>query len=95
MEQQVSSWTEMFEAILNILFNIDEKIFYDIANKEDDEYGLKAYITQDSNKLREFITINNKLFVEKNTSTHRKIIIIKKLFDIFNISQLDLDFIVK
>lgn len=95
MEQQVSSWTEMFEAILNILFNIDEKIFYDIANKEDDEYSLKAYITQDSNKLREFITINNKLFVEKNTSTHRKIIIIKKLFDIFNISQLDLDFIVK
>ena len=94
-EQQVSSWVEMFEAILNSLVNFDEKIFYDIANKEDDEYGLKVYITQDSSKLREFISINNNLFIEKNTSTHIKINIIKKLFDIFNISYQDLDFIIK
>ena len=95
MEQQVTSWTDMYETILNILFNIDEKKFYDIVNSAEDEYGLKPYISNDKNSLREYIEITNGLFIEKNTSTHRKIIILKKLFDVYDIQYTDLDFCIR
>lgn len=95
MEQQVTSWTDMYETILNILFNIDEKKFYDIVNSAEDEYGLKPYISNNKNSLREYIEITNGLFIEKNTSTHRKIIILKKLFDVYDIQYTDLDFCIR
>lgn len=85
----------MYETILNILFNIDEKKFYDIVNSAEDEYGLKLYISNDKNSLREYIEITNDLFIEKNTSTHRKIIILKKLFDVYDIQYIDLDFCIR
>ncbi len=88
-------WTDMYETILNILFNIDEKKFYDIVNSAEDEYGLKPYISNDKNSLREYIEITNGLFIEKNTSTHRKIIILKKLFDVYDIQYTDLDFCIR
>lgn len=94
-EQSVKTWIEMYENIIKRLYEQDKQLLYNITTSEKDEFGLKTVIQNNQNNLRDSIEIDKNLYSETNTSTSRKIVIIRRLFDLYKVDYSELEIVVK
>ena len=92
MEQPVKSWAEMFESVVRALHSTDKSILKHFAygTFEEDEHD--AYISSDSNSLREPTEIDPGIYIEGNTSTQLKLVILRRLFALYGANPSDLVF---
>lgn len=95
IEQPVTSWIDMMERIIKMLHEQDSSVLSILAHNYDPENELNVYIRSDPGKLRTALQIDTDIFVERNTNTNTKLMILRKLFKAFGISPEELTFYLK
>ena len=82
----IQNWTDVLVEILKYLYRKDNNAFIEAANKLNTEYGYKSeQITSDNGKLRAAILIDDDIFVESNTNTNHKLVLLQRMINIMNI----------
>ena len=91
-EQPTASWAQMMEQVLKMLHAEDASLLYRLANHRDAENELRSYISCNPKDLRNAMEIDAGIYVERNTSTATKIMVLRKLFQAFHTNPEDLVF---
>lgn len=94
VEQPVSSWIDMFEHIVKFLHQKDKSVLTALAYGSD-ETGISSYVSASEEDLRVALKIDENIFVERNTSTAYKILILRRLFVLYDADPMDLVFYLK
>lgn len=92
VETPVSSWADMFEHVVKYLHAEDKSILSSLAFSTSDSADLSNYFSNDADKLRVPLKIDENIYAEKNTSTTIKISVLRRLFVLFNADPMDLVF---
>ena len=90
-EQPVASWAEMFERVVRFLHNQDKSVLYSLADSGSDA-GLSSYVAAAPEDLRSALPVDERLYIEKNTSTAAKLNILRRLFPLYQADAGDLVF---
>ena len=94
-EQPVNSWADMIEQVIISLHQQDKSVIASIAYGTDKDSELNNLFTTDPSKLRNPLQIDENIYFEKNTSTNYKVIILRRLFNLFKANPMDLVFYLK
>lgn len=94
-EQSVSSWTDMFEHVVRYLHQKDKSILSSLAYSTDSDVDLNGYVSTNPDDLRNEIEIDEKIYIEGNTSTMMKVSILRRLFALYDADPMDLVFYLK
>lgn len=89
-EQPVSSWVEMYQRVLRIIYAEDKSVITKLAVSKED--GIASYFSLNSTDFRSSEEIAEGIFASTNTSTQTKIVILNKLFVLHQINPSDLVF---
>lgn len=89
-EQPVSSWVEMYQRVLRIIYAEDKSVITKLAVSKED--GIASYFSLNSTDFRNSEEIAEGIFASTNTSTQTKIVILNKLFVLHQINPSDLVF---
>lgn len=90
-EQPVESWKEMFIKVVKMLHSDDRSVLMKLAIA-DNNTDLACYVSHNKADLRDYIEIEDNLFIERNTSASTKLSILKRLFKMYNVDASDLIF---
>lgn len=94
MEQPVTSWVEMYEAMMKILHSEDKSVLLKLAHTKNDS-DISVHVSANKSDLRGYIEIENGLYLERNTSTWLKISLLKRFFKLYDAEPSDLVFYLK
>lgn len=89
-EQPVSSWVEMFQKVLQILYAEDKSVITKLAASKDD--GLALNFTMNEADFKKTVEIGDGIYVWTNTSTQSKLSILNKVFRLYDADPSDLVF---
>ena len=89
-EQPVTSWVEMYQKVLQILFAEDKIIITKLAISNDDGIALHFSLTQ--NSFSKSVEIGDGIYVWTNTNTQSKLSVLSRLFALYDIDPSDLVF---
>lgn len=92
-EQPVTSWVEMYQKVLRIVYAEDKSIITKLAVSKDD--GIASSFSLNSTDFRSSEEIAEGIFASTNTSTQTKIVILNKLFVLHQINPSDLVFFLR
>ncbi|MGN1156481.1 MAG: DUF4268 domain-containing protein [Agathobacter sp.] len=92
-EQPVSSWVEMYQSVLQILFAEDKTVITKLAAS--DEGGLDLHFSFNKNAFSKSVEVGDGIFVWTNTSTQSKLSVLNKLFAMYKIDPTDLVFFLR
>lgn len=95
IEQSVNTWSDMMEHVIKYLHQKDKSVLADLAYNVSAYAELSNYVSNDKNKLRSPLKIDNDIYIERNTSTALKISILRRLFVLYNAEPADLVFYLK
>ena len=95
IEQSVNTWADMMEHVIKYLHQKDKSVLSDLAYNVSAYAELSNYVSNDKNKLRSPLKIDNDIYIERNTSTALKISILRRLFVLYNAEPTDLVFYLK
>ena len=95
IEQSVNTWADMMEHVIKYLHQKDKSVLADLAYNVSVYAELSNYVSNDKNKLRSPLKIDNDIYIERNTSTALKISILRRLFVLYNAEPADLVFYLK
>lgn len=95
LEQSVNTWSDMMEHVIKYLHQKDKSVLADLAYNASAYVELSNYVSNDKNKLRSPLKIDNDIYIERNTSTALKISILRRLFVLYNAEPADLVFYLK
>lgn len=95
IEQSVNTWADMMEHVIKYLHHKDKSVLADLAYNVSAYAELSNYVSNDKNKLRSPLKIDNDIYIERNTSTALKISILRRLFVLYNAEPADLVFYLK
>lgn len=95
LEQPVSSWVDMFKAVLKMLHTEDKSVLTVLADQTQLDNGLASYVSSDSKALRNALEIEAGIYVEGNTNTDMKISLLRKLFKLYGVEMSHLVFYLK
>ena len=95
IEQSVNAWADMMEHVIKYLHQKDKSVLADLAYNVSAYAELSNYVSNDKNKLRSPLKIDNDIYIERNTSTALKISILRRLFVLYNAEPADLVFYLK
>lgn len=90
VEQPAASWTDMFEYMVKYLHQKDKSVLYQVA--QDSASDLSGNVSADPAALRTPLKIDDRLYMEKNTSTATKLSMLRKLFVFYQADPDDLVF---
>lgn len=91
-EQPVTSWVEMYGAVLRLLHREDKSVLTSLAYDSDGEKDLSVYFSNDREKLRRPTEIDEGIYAEGHVSNDAKSYILKNLFKLYNVEPTDLVF---
>ncbi len=94
MEQPVTSWVEMYEAMMKILHSEDKSVLLKLAHIKNDN-DISVHVSANKSDLRGYIEIEDGLYLERNTSTWLKISLLKRFFKLYDTEASDLVFYLK
>lgn len=94
-EQPVASWADMFEHLIKFLHKKDKSILSALACGTTASTDLANYISDHEAALRSALKIDAHIFIERNTSTMRKISILRRLLPLYGTDPMDLVFYLK
>ena len=89
-EQPVSSWVEMFQKVLQILYAEDKSVITKLAVSKDD--GLALNFTMNEADFKKTVEIGDGIYVWTNTSTQSKLSVLNKVFILYDADPSDLVF---
>lgn len=89
-EQPVSSWVEMFQKVLQILYAEDKSVITKLAASKDD--GLALNFTMNEADFKKTVEIGDGIYVWTNTSTQTKLSVLNKVFKLYDADPSDLVF---
>lgn len=89
-EQPVSSWVEMFQKVLQILYAEDKSVITKLAASTED--GLALNFTMNEADFKKTVEIGDGIYVWTNTSTQSKISVLNKVFKLYDADPSDLVF---
>ncbi len=91
-EQQVTSWADMFIAVMRLLHAEDKTILSRLAFTSDKDVELAQYVSDSETGVREASEVESGIYVERNTSTSHKLNILRKFFKVYGIDPSELIF---
>ena len=89
-EQPVSSWIEMFQKVLQILYAEDKSILTKLALSEEDD--LSRNFTMNESKFTQCVEIGDGIYVWTNNNTTSKLLVLQRVFKLYNTDPTDLVF---
>ena len=89
-EYPVSNWTKMFEEVVKLIYRSNPSWFYQQADS--DEHGFYIFKKAPTEGIN-FSKIDKDLYVNVNTSTDQKQQLLRRLFDLLDIDQNELAFV--
>ena len=85
MEQPVTSWIDMYKAMVKSFHDEDKSVLSQLAVSTQSDEGLALYVSSNEGTLRNAIEIEKGIYIEGNTSTETKISLLRKTFSSFKI----------
>lgn len=92
---KVSSWKEFYERLTNILYDLDQIKFKDIARKSFGKESIDNRKSTESAKLREPIKVADGIYLESNINTEAKLFMMRFLMKQFDLSLDDVNFTIR
>lgn len=89
-EQPVTSWVEMFQKVIQILYAEDKAIITKLAMSEEENIALHFNTNQDA--FTKSLEIGDGIYVWTNTSTQSKLSVLSRLFKLYDEDPADLVF---
>ena len=89
-EQPVASWVEMFQKVIQILYEEDKTILMKLAVSEDENIALHFSTSPDA--FTKSLEIGDGIYVWTNTSTQSKLSVLSRLFKLYDEDPADLVF---
>ncbi|MBR2126574.1 MAG: DUF4268 domain-containing protein [Akkermansia sp.] len=89
-EYPVTSWTEMYQKVLQLLMDMDKSIIMRLAASEDDMYA-KHFCFKEGD-LTKYAELGNHVYVWINNNTQTKLSVLDMLFKRYDIEPMDLTF---
>ena len=89
-EQPVSSWVEMFQKVLQILYAEDKSVITKLAVSTED--NVAQNFTMNVADFKKNVEIGDGIFVWTNTSTQSKISVLNRVFKLYDADPSDLVF---
>ena len=89
-EQPVTSWVEMFQKVLQILYAEDKSIITKLAASKDDNIAL--HFGLNASEFSKSVEIGDGIYVWTNTSTQSKLSVLSRVFKLYNADPSDLVF---
>lgn len=89
-EQPVSSWVEMFEKVLQILYAEDKNVITKLAASTEDNVAL--HFSMKKSDFTKSVEIGDGIFVWTNTSTQSKLSVLSRVFKLYDTDPSDLVF---
>lgn len=89
-EQPVKSWVEMYQKVLQILYNEDKSIMTKLAFS--DNAGLSVHFSTNESDFIKCVEIGDSIYVWTNTTTQSKLTVLRKIFTLYDADQSDLVF---
>lgn len=81
-EQPVTSWVEMFQKVVQILYSEDKSIITKLAFSEEDNIAL--HFATNPSSIAKSVEIGDGIYVWTNTSTQSKLSILSRLFKLYD-----------
>ncbi|WP_338586365.1 DUF262 domain-containing HNH endonuclease family protein [Clostridium baratii] len=95
VEQQCKTWTELFEEVCKMLYDLDPVIFRKITKKDFGDEYLNKRFTSNNTDLRSAFKLADDVYVEKNLNTNAKIYTLKVLLDEYEIDYNELSYYIE
>ncbi|WP_338596244.1 DUF262 domain-containing HNH endonuclease family protein [Clostridium baratii] len=95
VEQQCKTWTELFEEVCKMLYDLDPVIFRKITKKDFGDEYLNKRFTLNNTDLRSAFKLADDVYVEKNLNTNAKIYTLKVLLDEYEIDYNELSYYIE
>ena len=89
-EQPVSSWVEMFQKVIQILYAEDKTIITKLAISDDE--NLAVHFSINANNFTKCLEIGDGIYVWTNTSTQSKLSVLNRIFNLYGADPSDLVF---
>ena len=89
-EQPVTSWVEMFQKVIQILYAEDKAIITKLAMSEEENIAL--HFNTNPDVFTKSVEIGDGIYVWTNTSTQSKLSVLGRLFKLYNEDPSDLVF---
>ena len=89
-EQPVTSWVEMFQKVIQILYAEDKAIITKLAMSEEENIALHFNTNQDA--FTKSLEIGDGIYVWTNTSTQSKLSVLSRLFKLYDEDPAELVF---
>jgi hypothetical protein len=89
-EQPVTSWVEMFQKVIRILYAEDKSIITKLAMSEEDNIALHFNTSEDA--FTKSSEIGDGIYVWTNTNTQSKLSVLNRLFKLYDEDPADLVF---
>lgn len=87
----VKSWVDMYEHVLKYFHEKNPSVLYRVIH-DTGELGLSSFFSDDPSQLRTALTIAPGIYAEKNTSTEKKVSLLRRLFQMYHVNPMDLVF---
>lgn len=94
-EQPVDSWITMMAQVIKILHAEDKSVLTRLAHTNDPDNELDDYVSDNPADLRGALEIDQNIYLERNTSTNTKIMMLKKFFKAYGQNSGELIFYLK
>lgn len=92
-EQPVTSWVEMFQKVIQILYAEDKTIITKLAMSDEDNIALHFNTAPDA--FSKGVEIGDGIYVWTNTSTQSKLSVLNRLFKLYDEDPADLVFFLR
>lgn len=92
---RVKDWTELYENICSILYEMNPIPFIRLTKKEFSQEHLNKRFSNESAGLRSPFKVGNNVYIEKNLSTEAKLQTLRIIFDEYEIDHSELLFSIK
>ena len=89
-EQPVASWIEMFQKVIQILYEENKSIITKLAMSEDDNIALHFSTNEDA--FTKSLEVGDGIYVWTNSSTQNKLSVLNRLFKLYDEDPADLVF---
>lgn len=89
-EQPVTSWVDMYQKVIEILYAEDRTIIEKLAAFDED--SVAYHFSTNSNAFTKSVTVGDGIHVWTNTSTQNKLSVLTRLFALYNENPADLVF---
>ncbi len=92
-EQPVTSWVDMYQKVLQILYAEDKTIITRLAASSED--GIALHFSFNGEGFNKSVEIGDDIYVWTNTNTQSKLSVLNKVFALYNVDPADLIFFLR